>query len=74
MFGNVQKFGNNTQILKLELGSKQNLIGFAAPAIFFLYDRDLQELVILLWLQWSTDYQYMLSNTKCKNKGDSHYQ
>ena len=47
LFGNVQKFGNNIEIWKLEIRSKQNLIGFAAPAIF-LYDGDFQELVILL--------------------------
>jgi len=34
LFGNVQKFGNNIEIWKLEIRLKQNLIGFAAPAIF----------------------------------------
>ena len=33
LFGNVQKFGNNIEKLKLEIRSNQNLIGFAAPTI-----------------------------------------
>ena len=33
LFGNLKKFGNNIEIWKLEIRSKQNLIGFAAPAI-----------------------------------------
>ena len=36
LLGNVQKFGNklNIEIWKLEIHSKRNLIGFAAPTIF----------------------------------------
>ena len=33
LFGNVQKFEINIEIWKLEIRLKQNLIGFAAPAI-----------------------------------------
>ena len=68
LFGNVQKFRN----LEIRNTFKAKFDWFCG-ARNSLYDRDLQELVILLRLQWSIDHQYMLFNTRCKNKSDSHY-